>query len=129
MKLKVFDQNTQLNSPALKKWSCCLSMALISKHYLAYEAVAFVTLDEPANMDYLCIYKLFVGPEFRRKGIGTKVIHSVEELAKTRNCPKVCLRPRSLENYLSDEQLISWYSRLGYKWNREDSGLMEKRIL
>jgi GNAT superfamily N-acetyltransferase len=100
----------------------------ITKYYVATsdgQEVGFVALDVPEDKSYLCIYELIVNPMVRRRGFGSEIVRKCYQMAKSFGCKKICLRPRPVEEGISEEHLISMYSGLGYKPNPEQNGLYE----
>ena len=55
------------------------------------------------------IYSVAVHPDCRHQGIGSALLHSVEEALIQRGCPKVNLQVRA-----SNTQVIAFYTSLGY---------------
>ncbi|MEX2215633.1 MAG: GNAT family acetyltransferase [Phycisphaeraceae bacterium] len=62
-----------------------------------------------------------VDPAMRRNGIGRRLIEEVEQLLKSRGCPKINLQIRT-----SNTAVIKFYETLGYKL--DDVVSMGKRI-
>ena len=76
------------------------------------------------------IYEIFVVPEIRLRGIGTRVLFAAESLARDTGFPRVRLIPKALGCPPGDERdratanLIEWYERHGYRATA-DSGFRE----
>ena len=78
----------------------------------------------------LRLFALDVGPAFRRKGIGTKLVKAIETMAESRDLDEV-----NLEVAIDNKTAIRFYCRLGFKirgdtfvnrWQRElDDGSSE----
>jgi N-acetylglutamate synthase-like GNAT family acetyltransferase len=68
---------------------------------------------------------VFVGPEFRRRGIGEALCDTVEDAARSRGIETLYL-------FTLDKQ--SWYSRLGWKvlepcvWHQRPGDIMRKQL-
>ena len=58
----------------------------------------------------LRLFALDVGPAFRRKGVGTALVHAVEAIAAERGLDEV-----NLEVEINNEDAIRLYRRLGYR--------------
>jgi ribosomal protein S18 acetylase RimI-like enzyme len=68
------------------------------------------------------VYYVAVSPRHRRQGIGTALMAGVEERLARIGCPKINLQVRA-----SNDQVVSFYERLGYKVEERVS--MGKRLL
>ncbi|RZN20036.1 hypothetical protein CWO90_34695 [Bradyrhizobium sp. Leo121] len=69
-------------------------------HYVAIEdglEVAFLALDQIPGVDYLVLYEIFVRPKYRRRGIGSRLLRKVEELAAGLGYERITLSPSPLE--------------------------------
>jgi GNAT superfamily N-acetyltransferase len=89
-----------------------------TRHFVAREdgqEVAFVALDFCPKGDPLWLYDLHVPSDMRRNHVGTRVLLAVENIAKQHGYAAVNLHPKSLDKDLSDEQLLEWYERCGYR--------------
>ena len=83
------------------------------------------------DKDTMELKRIFVAPEFQGKGIGTKLVHNLEEWAKTLGCTKVILETGSCLI-----EACGLYKKLGYKVipnygpyeNMADSLCMEKDL-
>jgi ribosomal protein S18 acetylase RimI-like enzyme len=67
------------------------------------------------------VYYVAVSPRYRRQGIGTALMRSVEERLALLDCPKLNLQVRA-----SNEEVIAFYRRLGYEVEERIS--MGKRL-
>jgi ribosomal protein S18 acetylase RimI-like enzyme len=67
------------------------------------------------------IYHLAVAPEFRRRGVATKLVRTAESALRRRGCPKVNLQVRA-----GNHQVIAFYRSLGYEV--EDHVSMGRRL-
>jgi len=95
-----------------------------NKRYVAYEhgdEVAFLSIFPRPDLKIWVIYKMFVLPELRWHGIGTRLLLAAEELGRNKGFPKVRLTPKALGYPDGDERdretakLIAWYERHGYR--------------
>jgi ribosomal protein S18 acetylase RimI-like enzyme len=68
------------------------------------------------------VYHLAVQENFRRKGIGTMLMHAAEKGLETLGCPKVNLQVRP-----ANTDAISFYRSLGY--NIEERASLGERLL
>jgi GNAT superfamily N-acetyltransferase len=128
----VADSRTIVND-ALRDRAVCSSRGRYTKHYVVYDQgceVAFLSVDPRPDLNLLVIYEIFVVPEIRRRGIGTRVLLAAENLARGTGFPKVRLVPKALGYSPGDERdretanLIEWYERHGYRATA-DSGFAE----
>lgn len=76
--------------------------------------VAFIALDQIPGVEYLVLYEIFVRPDCRGKGIGSRVLSGVEGVAKDLGYERLTLSPGALEAGYPEEKLIAWYKRHGY---------------
>lgn len=86
-------------------------------HYLAIEngsPVAFVALDQIPGVEYLVLYEMYVRPECRGRGIGSKLLDEVEAVATALGYAKITLTPSPLEKGYPESNLIAWYKKHGY---------------
>lgn len=91
---------------------------------------ALVVLDIHEGADCIILYELFLAPELRNRGIGTRVLSAVEEhvRASGRSCLEVW--PRSLDpSTRSDAQLARWYKRHGFVSAGPGSECLRKPLL
>jgi len=88
--------------------------------------IAFVTCIAPPNRDYLVLYELFVEPPARRRGYGTATLREVERMAKKQNRSRITLNSSPLDETSSRDDLIRWYTQLGFSQRREVPGELEK---
>jgi ribosomal protein S18 acetylase RimI-like enzyme len=56
------------------------------------------------------VYYVAVSPRYRRQGIGTALMRSVEERLARLGCPKLNLQVRA-----SNQEVVAFYKRLGYE--------------
>lgn len=112
------------------------SRGCYTKHFVVCDQgceVAFLSLDLRPDLNLLVIYEIFVVPEIRHRGIGTRVLLATESLARSRGFPRVRLFPNALGYPHGDERdretakLIEWYEQHGYR-PTADSGEWEKEL-
>lgn len=87
----------------------------------------FLSIEPIEYSRLLFIQTIFVLPEFRRRGLGSSFLAFAENLAEERGFPVIWLRPRSLDVDINDDELVEWYSRMGYKWD-DTKDHMEKAL-
>jgi ribosomal protein S18 acetylase RimI-like enzyme len=56
------------------------------------------------------VYYVAVSPKYRRQGVGTALMRSVEKRLARLDCPKLNLQARA-----SNEKVVAFYKRLGYE--------------
>jgi GNAT superfamily N-acetyltransferase len=121
--VQMADSRTVVND-ALRDRAVCSSRGHYTKHYVVYDQgseVAFLSVDPRPYLNLLVIYEIFVVPEIRRRGIGTRVLLAAENLARDTGFPRVRLTPKALGRPPGDERnretakLIAWYERHGYR--------------
>ena len=89
---------------------------------------AFISFENWSDQSFGCIYEIFVLPNFRGQGLGSKLLSHAEKLAKELGCTRVELRVNPFDRTISKEQLVSWYTRNGYLKKIEDPEKLEKLI-
>jgi GNAT superfamily N-acetyltransferase len=62
---------------------------------------------------------MYIQPEYRGKGIGTKIMNDIINISDEMNLP-VVLIPEPEENSMSQRQLINFYKKFGFIINRGD---------
>jgi ribosomal protein S18 acetylase RimI-like enzyme len=67
------------------------------------------------------VYYVAVSPRYRRQGIGTELMRSVEERLARLGCPKLNLQVRA-----SSQEVVAFYKRLDYEVEERIS--MSKRL-
>lgn len=90
------------------------------------EEVGFLSLDiyppdQHPNVDWYTIYEIFVPRPLRSKGIGTRLLEAAEQAGRDRGLRYARLCAKPLDDSRTQEQLIEWYSRRGYKKMRDSS--------
>jgi GNAT superfamily N-acetyltransferase len=76
--------------------------------------VGFLSFDDRPAFNAGVIYEIFVLAAFRRQGVATALLEFGERLARTTGYRRAKLFPRSLDDEMSDTQLVQWYERRGY---------------
>ncbi len=74
------------------------------------------------------IYEIFVLPSFRQQGVGAFLMSHAEHHAVQLKCRCLRLRPYALDQEPERDQLIGWYSRMGYVLAPNDPDHMEKHL-
>ena len=100
-------------------------------HYVVMEdrsEVAFLALDQIPGVDYLVLYEIFVRPNCRGNGLGSRLLGEVEGLAKALGYERITLSPWPLEHGYPEEKLIAWYKRHGYAERPDCPTELEKSI-
>ena len=60
--------------------------------------------------NYVLLDQLFITLEYRKKGIGTKILESIKEIAKTKGCTDLYLTVNQ-----ENENAIKVYEKFGFK--------------
>jgi GNAT superfamily N-acetyltransferase len=130
--VEIVDSRTVAND-ALRDRAVCSSRGRYTKHCVVYHQgseVAFLSVDPRPDLNLLVIYEIFVVPEIRRRGMGTRALLAAEDLARNTGFPRVRLVPKALGYPPGDQcdretaRLIEWYERHGYRATA-DSGFKE----
>lgn len=74
------------------------------------------------------IYEIYVLEEYRKNGLGTKLLKFAENKARLLKCNKIFLEPRPLDKNVTSEFLVSWYGKQGYQKHSLDVDKMFKLI-
>ena len=88
------------------------------------EEVAFVSVGR--SQKRLVPHQLFVPRTLRRRGIGTEVLRSLEQIARCEGFESIRVWPRSLGRNFAQTDLEHWYGEMGYTVVPDDTGDMEK---
>lgn len=115
--LKAIDSGVRVKSDSLRARAEKSSKSAYTHHYLVYDEdseVAFLSLDIRPNVDYLVLYEIFVKPELRHQGIGSRLLLETEKLAKNLGLWRIILNPEPFERNFSREALVNWYRKKGY---------------
>jgi len=130
--VQLVDSHSVANE-ALRDRAVSSSRGQYTKQYVVYDQgneVAFLSVDPRPDLNLFVIYEIFVVPEIRFRGMGTRVLLAAENLARQAGFPRTRLVPRALGNPPGEERerqtakLIEWYERHGYR-AAADSGLEE----
>jgi GNAT superfamily N-acetyltransferase len=78
---------------------------------VAYVAIDWYELDLCSD---LILYEMFIPKNFRHNGIGSRILETVEALAKVNGYSRVLLIARPLED-CPKESLRAWYQQRGYE--------------
>lgn len=118
--------NTEIRARMLNS-----SKARHTHHYVVMEdgsEVAFIALDQIPGVEYLVLYEIFVRPDCRGKGIGSRTLGEVEGVAKDLGYERITLSPWPLEAGYPEEKLIAWYKKHGYVERTDCPTELEKNI-
>ena len=99
------------------------------------DEVGLLLLDFGPLWKYLFLYSLYLVPERRSQGIGTKLMPLIEDIARENGCQEIILKPNPLGLNPSNplfpsrkEKLIRFYRRCGYKKDKHPDQ-MRKSLL
>src|SRR5439155_12019248 len=76
-----------------------------SHHYIVREGgvdIAFLALDIIPSVDYIVLYEIFVPKEMRARGIGTRLLGEIEDIAKRLGHQKITLTASPVEDAFSE---------------------------
>ena len=107
------------------------TQAIHSLRYLVYKdniEVAGFILDKVPSITWLTLYRIFVLPEYRNLGIGTKILEKIEDLAISWGYQSIVLEPKPIDENISKNYLVSWYKKHGYNISKKDGRYLEKLI-
>lgn len=102
-------------------------------------SLEFVALDQGIEMGMLSyedrsdsalafVYEIYVLPQFRKRGVATRLLSHAEVFAVRQQCQVMRLEPRPLDESTHLCQLVFWYMRAGYQCSTEYPKLMEKSL-
>ncbi|WP_447772241.1 GNAT family N-acetyltransferase [Variovorax boronicumulans] len=75
------------------------------------------------------VYEIYVLEKFRAMGVGNRLLSRAETVALDSACKTLRLTARSLDQeFINDENLISWYGRKGFIRDASDPGGMQKNL-
>jgi GNAT superfamily N-acetyltransferase len=75
------------------------------------------------------VYEIYVLEQFRAMGIGNQLLSLAETVALDSGCTTLRLTARSLDQeFINDENLMSWYGRKGFIRDSSDPGGMQKSL-
>jgi GNAT superfamily N-acetyltransferase len=89
--------------------------------------VAFVAIDRLRR--HVVLLQIFVPRHLRGKGIGSRVLRTVESLARSEGYDSVRVWPRPLDRSVDPASLGRWYGQRGYRPMPDSAGDMEKRVV
>jgi GNAT superfamily N-acetyltransferase len=89
---------------------------------------AFVSFEDWSDRSLGFIYEIFVLPNFRGQGLGSKLLSHAEQLARKLNCTRLQLEANAFDRTTSQEHLTSWYTRKGYLPKVDDFRRLEKSL-
>ena len=130
--LKIFEINdlTEVKNAIIQERASGPSSGR-SKEYVAIfdgSESAFLSFEDWSDRSLGFIYEIFVLPDFRGQGIGTKLLSYAESLAMNLGCSLIQLEPYAFDRSVSSKWLVSWYSNKGYNTNASDTKKMEKTL-
>jgi GNAT superfamily N-acetyltransferase len=120
-------QPTDVKSPRLRlitRHRSGISKCLLAKVEQEEVGIMIVDLYDPPSA--LFIYYIYVVPNFRNQGIGSKLLWFAESMASKRGNPSVVLQPNEIEQGFSIQDLRSWYTKRGYSDRKSDPKRMAK---
>ena len=134
MELVHLSKPDDASTEAIQERSRKSSRGSLTQHYACKEngqEVALVSLDIYSKdrwpeQESLFIYELFVPPPLWNQGIGTRALAAAEEFARAKGYRKTVLYARPLFEHRTDEEMIGWYQRRGYKLASDATCEMEK---
>ncbi len=105
---RVFPEDPPWNAPAIMIEN---KLKVQPELLLVAEADATIVGAVIAGFDGVrgWIYHLAVAPEFRRRGLGTRLVRAAEDGLRAMGCPKVNLQVRA-----TNHEVIAFYQSLGY---------------
>lgn len=112
------------------------SRGQLTRHYAYHEngnEVALLSFDiydqrEFPEIDYLIIYELYVPDTLRNQGIGTRALQAAERFAKELGFRRTFIRVAPLFNTRTQEEMLDWYERRGYKLIPGETDAMDKIV-
>ncbi|HFS8085218.1 GNAT family N-acetyltransferase [Proteus vulgaris] len=103
----------------------------ISSEYIAFMdgiEVGVLSLEHWAKISSAFIYEIYVLPDYRRRGIGEKLLTFAEEEAIQLHCDHIKLEPNNFDKTVELEKLIYWYEKNGYKKTTKYDGHWIKNL-
>jgi GNAT superfamily N-acetyltransferase len=120
-------QPTDIKLPQLRsitRHRSGISKCLLAKIEQEEVGIMIVDLYDPPFP--LFIYYMYVVPNFRNQGIGSKLLRFAEGMASKRGNPSIALQPDEIEQGFSIQALRSWYTKRGYSDRESDPKRMAK---
>lgn len=75
------------------------------------------------------VYEIYVLAEFRKMGVGNLLLSHAQTIAVDSACQALRLLARSLDQeFISDDDLMSWYGRKGFDRDAGNIGWMQKNL-
>ena len=91
------------------------------------QEAGFLSFDNKSHVGIGVVYEIYILSEYRRKGIGTKLLELGEELARKYKCKKIVVCPVPFDGTITEDILVLWYRKHGYNWSTDETGEMEKK--
>ena len=88
--------------------------------------VGYLSFDEHMEIKTGVLYEVFVLPQFRQQGIGSRLVIFGEDFARSIGCQRVRLSPRAFDQSVTQSWLESWYGKRGYCIAQDGSQEFEK---
>lgn len=129
--LEILINPEHLENEAIRNRAKSRSRAMSTHHYVAKESgneIGFVAIDANQNVEHLVLYEIFVPPNLRLKGIGTKLLVEVEAMAKELGYKKVTVNPEPFEQDYPKSKLVEWYKSHGYREIASGTKELEKFV-
>jgi GNAT superfamily N-acetyltransferase len=86
----------------------------------------YLSYDDRSDIKTGVLYEVFVLPEFRQQGVGSRLVAFAEQLAVSLKCSRMRLSPTPFDQSVTQVQLNSWYKKKGYERALDGSGEFEK---
>lgn len=125
-----FTQPTELGNDFIRV-RAILARVDRSRQFLARlneREAGYLSYDDRSNIKTGVIYELFVLPEFRQQGVGSRLVSFAEDLALSLKCSRMRLSPTPFDQSVSQAQLNSWYMKRGYRLACDGSHEFEKNL-
>ena len=107
------------------------SMCQVTRQYIAKEhekEVAYVALDHHEEYGVFVVYEIYVDPLSRRRGIARQILRESELMARKLGYKKIRLKPKPLDNSISEDALVRFYESEGFRWMCGAKDQMEKKL-
>lgn len=82
-------------------------------------------MDIVESFDSLILYELYVPVKYREKGIGRDVLKELSNLALKIGYSKITVYPKPIDNNYSEQNLVKWYEKSGFKKKENKTGEYE----
>jgi GNAT superfamily N-acetyltransferase len=102
-----------------------------TEYIVMYEnkEVAILSYEDWSDKKLGFIYEIYVLPEYREKGIGTKLLLFSENKAIQLGCNRLELNANPFDRSIEKDILISWYEKHGYVMQSNSFERMEKLVV